>query len=203
MDQMQVGSGLSEGTSEEVANEALTVQRVKDGDEQAYALIVRAYQRRIFYFIRGMIRNNEDAEDLTQEVFVKAFFNIRTLKSAASFKSWLFRIAYNLTLDFIRKKRPKVVDTEEHLRESYIDSSNPKHELTREYKRSHVRQCLDMLTEQQRNILVLCDLEGLSYQEIAAALDIPFGTVQSRIFYARRKLKEFLESTGFSDDGDG
>ncbi len=187
------------GVDEEISREAATVARVRSGDESQYALLVNAYQRRVFHFIRGMVRNNEDAEDLTQEVFVRAFFNIRSLKNDSSFKSWLFRIAYNLTLDFVRKKRPKVVDTEDSVRESYVDLKNPKAELSREHIRSHVRKCLDMLNEQQRNILVLCDLEGLSYQEISDALGIPFGTVQSRIFYARQKLKERLIATGITE----
>ncbi len=190
---------LSQNALDEVSNESIIIERVREGDEVAFGKLINAYQRRIFHFIRGMVRNNEDAEDLTQEVFVKAFFNIRSLKSASSFKSWLFRIAYNLTLDNIRKKRPKVVDTEEHLHESYIDSSNPKQELNRDHMRSHVKRCLDLMPEQQRNILVLCDLEGLSYQEISESLNIPFGTVQSRIFYARKKLRELLEKTGISE----
>lgn len=187
------------GADEELSREAAVVARVRSGDESQYAVLVNAYQRRIFHFIRGMVRNNEDAEDLTQEVFVRAFFNIRSLKNDSSFKSWLFRIAYNLTLDFVRKKRPKVVDTEDSVRESYVDMSNPKTELSRDHIKSHVKRCLDMLNEQQRNILVLCDLEGLSYQEISDALGIPFGTVQSRIFYARQKLKERLLATGITE----
>lgn len=187
---------LSQTVVDELNGEALIIERVREGDETAFSKLVSAYQRRVFHFIRGMVRNNEDAEDLTQEVLVKAFFNIRSLKNATSFKSWLFRIAYNLTLDFVRKKKPQIVDTEEHLRESYVDSRSPKHELSRDYLRTHVRRCLDMMNEQQRNILVLCDLEGLSYLEIAEALNVPFGTVQSRIFYARKKLRGLLEATG-------
>ena len=190
---------LSQSAIEEISNESLIIERVREGDEEAFGKLISAYQRRIFNFIRGMVRNNEDAEDLTQEVFVKVFFNIRSLKNATSFKGWLFRIAYNLTLDYIRKKRPQVVDTEEHIRESYIDANNPKQELNRDHLRAHVKRCLDLMPEQQRNILVLCDLEGLSYQEISESLNIPFGTVQSRIFYARKKLKEFLEKTGISE----
>lgn len=190
---------LLNGVDEELSREAAIVARVRGGEESQYASLVNAYQRRIFHFIRSMVRNNEDAEDLTQEVFVRAFFNLRSLKSDTRFKSWLFRIAYNLTLDFVRKKRPKVVDTEDSVRESYVDRNNPKAELSRDHIKSHVRKCLDMLNEQQRNILILCDLEGLSYQEISETLGIPFGTVQSRIFYARQKLKERLIETGITE----
>lgn len=186
---------------DEVREEARIVERVRAGDQEAFGVLLKVYQRRIFNFIRGMVRNNEDAEDITQEAFVKALFGIRSLKNPASFKSWLFRIAHNLSLDFVRKKRPKLVDTEEHLRESYVDESTPREELTREYLRRHVRKCLDLLNEQQRSILVLCDLEGLSYREISEALEIPFGTVQSRIFYARKRLKDHLERSGLGKGG--
>lgn len=192
-------NNLSTGILDEIGHEAEIVELARRGDESAYGQLVRAYHRRVFHFIRGMVKNNEDAEDLAQDVFVKAYFNLRSLKNNASFKSWLFRIAYNVTLDFIRKKKPQVVDTEDSIRETFVDVGNPKAELTREHTRKHVRKCLDMLNDQQRNVLVLCDLEGMSYQEIADSLSIPFGTVQSRIFYARKKLRELLESTGFSE----
>ena len=183
----------------ELGPEVLLVERVRRGDEQAFRQLIKLYERRVFNFIRGMTRNNEDAEDLVQEAFVKAYFNIKSLKSSSSFKSWLFRIAYNLALDFIRKKRPNIIDVEDNLRESFIGSGNPKAELSREHLRRNVKKCMNLLNEQQKSILSLCDLEGMSYQEIAETLGIPFGTVQSRIFYARKKLKELLESAGMNE----
>jgi RNA polymerase sigma-70 factor (ECF subfamily) len=164
-----------------------------EGDEHAYGKLVRIYQSRLYNFVRSMVRNDELAEDITQESFVKAYFSLKKLQNPASFKSWLFRIANNNTLDYLRKKRLPQVDVDEHIRESYVDDSTPEQKVVADSRTRHIQEALLKLKEDQRSILVMCDLQGLSYQEIAEALNIPFGTVQSRIFYARKKLKEHLD----------
>jgi len=165
------------------------------GDEHAYGKLVRIYQTRLYNFVRSMVRNDELAEDITQESFVKAYFSLKKLQNPGSFKSWLFRIANNNTLDYLRKKRLPQVDVDEHIRESYVDDSTPEQRVISDVRTKHIQEALMQLKEDQRAILVMCDLQGLSYQEIAEALDIPFGTVQSRIFYARKKLKEHLDES--------
>jgi RNA polymerase sigma-70 factor (ECF subfamily) len=174
-------------------SEELLVRRAAEGDEHAYGKLVRSYQTRLFNFVRSMVRNEELAEDITQESFVKAFFSLRRLKNPQSFKSWLFRIANNNTLDYLRKKRLPQVDVDEHVRETYVDDRDPEAGVYQRARTSHIREALQKLKPDQRSILVMCDLQGLSYAEIAEVLRIPFGTVQSRIFYARRKLKEYLD----------
>lgn len=176
-----------------ITDEVDLVMRATAGDERAYGKLVGMYQARLYNFVRSMVRNDEIAEDITQESFVKAFFSLRKLQNPASFKSWLFRIANNNTLDYLRKKRIQTVDVDEQVRESYVDNSSPEKGAVASSRTKHIREALDKLKPDQRNILVMCDLQGFSYQEIAEALDIPFGTVQSRIFYARKKLKEFLD----------
>lgn len=166
-----------------------------EGDEHAYGKLVRIYQSRLYNFVRSMVRNDELAEDITQESFVKAYFSLKKLQNPASFKSWLFRIANNNTLDYLRKKRLPQVDVDEHIRESYVDDSTPEQKVIADSRTRHIQEALLKLKEDQRSILVMCDLQGLSYQEIAEVLDIPFGTVQSRIFYARKKLKEHLDES--------
>ena len=174
--------------------EEILVEQAAQGDELAYGKLVRRYQTRLFNFVRSMVRNEELAEDITQESFVKAYYSLKKLQNPGSFKSWLFRIANNNTLDWLRKKRLQVVDVDEQLRESYIDKRiSPEDSTVKEARAAHIYEALDKLKEDQRAILVMCDLQGLSYQEIAEALNIPFGTVQSRIFYARRKLREHLD----------
>lgn len=176
-----------------LTDEVDLVLRATEGDERAYGKLVGMYQARLYNFVRSMVRNDEIAEDITQESFVKAFFSLRKLQNPASFKSWLFRIANNNTLDYLRKKRIQTVDVDESVRESYVDEASPEKGAVSSSRTKHIREALDKLKPDQRNILVMCDLQGFSYQEIAEALDIPFGTVQSRIFYARKKLKEFLD----------
>jgi RNA polymerase sigma-70 factor (ECF subfamily) len=173
--------------------EELLVRRAATGDEKAYGRLIQAYQSRLYNFVRSMVHNPELAEDITQEAFVKAFFNLAKLKEPARFKSWLFRIANNNTLDFLRKKRLPQQDVDEALRESYVDEFSPEQGTLDGERSKHIRHALDQLKADQRNILVMCDLQGLSYQEIAEVLNIPFGTVQSRIFYARKKLREYLD----------
>lgn len=176
-----------------ITDEVDLVLRATEGDERAYGKLVGMYQARLYNFVRSMVRNDEISEDITQESFVKAFFSLKKLQNPASFKSWLFRIANNNTLDYLRKKRIQTVDVDEHVRESYVDTASPEKGAISSSRSKHIRDALDKLKPDQRNILVMCDLQGFSYQEIAEALDIPFGTVQSRIFYARKKLKEFLD----------
>lgn len=177
-------------------SEELLVERAAQGDELAYSKLVRRYQTRLFNFVRSMVRNDELAEDITQESFIKAYYSLKKLQNAGSFKSWLFRIANNNTLDWLRKKRLQLVDVDEQLRESYVDMRvNPEDRTLEDARVAHIHKALDQLKPDQKAILVMCDLQGLSYQEIAEALNIPFGTVQSRIFYARRKLREYLDTS--------
>lgn len=177
-----------------VSDEELLVQRAAAGDERAYGKLVAAYQSRVFNFVRSMVRNDEVAEDITQESFVKAFFSLKRLQNAGSFKSWLFRIANNNTLDWLRRKRFQLVDVDEQIHESYVDKRDPESGAMEQERLNHVRAALNKLKPDQKAILVMCDLQGLSYAEIAEVLKVPFGTVQSRIFYARKKLKEHLDT---------
>jgi len=173
--------------------EEYLVNQAAAGDERAYGKLVQAYQARLYNFVRSMVISPEIAEDITQEAFVKAFFNLSKLKEPGRFKSWLFRIANNSTLDYLRRKRLPLAEVDDNVRESYVDDRNPQDKVVAEVRSKHIRQALGKLKEDQRSILVMCDLQGLSYQEIAEILNIPFGTVQSRIFYARKKLKEHLD----------
>jgi RNA polymerase sigma-70 factor (ECF subfamily) len=182
-------SAETAGTGEE----ELLVRRAAAGDERAYGRLVQLYQSRLFNFVRSMVRNDELAEDITQEAFVKAFFNLKRLQNPGSFKSWLFRIANNGTLDYLRRKKFQLVDVDEQIHESYVDERDPERGALEYERLVHVRKALDRLKPEQKAILVMCDLQGLSYADIAAVLRVPFGTVQSRIFYARKKLKEHLD----------
>lgn len=175
-------------------DEETLVRRAAAGDENAYGRLVQLYHTRLFNFVRSMVRNDELAEDITQESLVKAYFSLSRLENPGSFKSWLFRIANNNTLDYLRKKKLAMVDVDESIRESYVEAGTPEDGAVSRARSAHIREALNKLKPDQRAILVMCDLQGLSYAEIAEALRIPFGTVQSRIFYARKKLKEFLDT---------
>jgi RNA polymerase sigma-70 factor (ECF subfamily) len=147
------------------------------------------------------VRNRELAEDITQEVFVKAYYNLSRLREPARFKCWLFSIAHNHLRDLARRRKIETVDTEESGIEHYVDNATPQLADERERTGLLLREALSRLKPEQREILVLCDIEGLAYKEISGVMGIPLGTVQSRIFYARRRLKEILtHELGFAGE---
>jgi len=172
--------------------EADLVARTKRGDDKAFAELVRMYQNRIFNFVLARIRQHQQAEDVTQEVLVKAYFSLSKLREPAKFKSWIFSIAHNHLRDMLRKRQLDIADVEGSHIEHYVDPATPENELRRRQSQEAVWNALVKLKPEQREILVLCDIEGLSYREIAEIMRVPLGTVQSRIFYARRKLRGIL-----------
>ena len=177
------------------------VSRVLRGEEAAFTEIVALFQNRLFNFVRSRVRNRELAEDITQEVFVKAYYNLDRLRDPARFKCWLFSIAHNHLRDLARRRKIETVDTEESGIEHYVDKATPQSVDDRERTAAMVRAALSRLKPEQREILVLCDIEGMAYKEISQAMGIPLGTVQSRIFYARRRLKEVLtDEMGFAGE---
>ncbi len=170
------------------------VLRASKGNEQAFGELLEIYQTKVFNFVLGRVRNRETAEDITQEVMVKAYFNLPRLRQIGKFKSWLFSIANNHLRDMMRKTTLQMVDAEgeEPRREPYIDQRSPIESVQKESRADLIRKALTKLPQEQQDVLTLCDIEGMSYKEIAEVMKIPLGTVQSRIFYARRKLKEIL-----------
>lgn len=175
--------------------ESRLVIRARKGDEAAFSELLDMYQRKIFNFVLSRVRNRETAEDVTQEVLVKAYFNLPKLKDLTRFRSWLFSIASNHLKDMMRRRKlPTVEDNNEPpSRERYVEEDMTDEAVHEESRARLLRQALERLTIEQRSVLTLCDIEGFSYREISQIMKIPLGTVQSRIFYARKKLREILE----------
>jgi len=172
--------------------EAELVARAKQGDDEAFAQLVSMFQNRVFNFVVARVRHRQQAEDVTQEVLVKAYFSLNKLREPSKFKSWLFSIAHNHLRDLMRRRKLETTDVEECHTEHYVDPDTPEKEMKRQRTRETVWNALVKLKPEQCEILVLCDIEGLSYREIAEIMRVPLGTVQSRIFYARRKLRVIL-----------
>ncbi len=181
------------------------VDLVQGGDATAFRGLVERFQGRIYAHIYGMIRNREEARDLTQETFVKAYRNMGGFRREASFTTWLYRIASNVTIDFIRKhRRVRISEFDERIghQEQGEDSWDPDHlhrspgkdlERSRLYQR--IMDAMQKLGEEQRQVVLLREIEGFSYREIAETMGIPEGTVMSRLFYARKKLQALLQET--------
>jgi RNA polymerase sigma-70 factor (ECF subfamily) len=177
------------------------VLAVRDGDTTAFRGLVEKYQGRVYSMLYGMLRNREDARDVTQDAFVKAFHRLDSFRLESSFYTWLYRIAMNLAIDLIRKrKRRQTTSFEEDIATRdgdgeiaavhHEDGPNKVLQRKRLYKR--IMDAVETLPEDQKQAILLRELEGLSYKEISEIMGIPEGTVMSRLFYARKKLQQLL-----------
>jgi len=185
------------------AQDRALVEAVLAGDPSAYRGLVERYQRRVYALVCGMVRDKEDARDITQEAFVKAYNNLNRFRLESSFYTWLYRIAMNLSIDHIRKfKKRRHSEFDEGIASygadgelhSGHDLGNASRELERKQLHGKILDALDKLSPDHKQIILLREVEGFSYKEIADALEVAEGTVMSRLFYARRKLQAALKS---------
>ncbi|XZE43480.1 RNA polymerase sigma factor [Pirellulaceae bacterium SH467] len=181
------------------------IERVKSGESQCFAELVLRYERPVFQSVFAFLGNRQEAEDVTQDVFVTAFRKIASFEYRASFLTWLRRIAFNQCVDARRKsksRRTTSVDFEiEPQRDSQV--SSPDRVAQGNELIDRVRGAIDTLAEEQRTIILLRDIDGLDYSEIAGLLDIPVGTVRSRLHRARCELREVMEKRGLQNLLDG
>ncbi len=181
------------------------IQQVLAGDTNAYEALVKEYEKSVYNLaLRMMNGNAEDAADMAQEAFIKAYNSLSGFRGDSKFSVWLYRIVSNVCLDQLRRqsRRPATslsVENEEG-EEAQLDipdeSMGPEAQLERKLTRESVQRGLQELTEDARQILLLREIQGLSYEEIADALAVEVGTVKSRIFRARKKLCAFLLRDG-------
>lgn len=181
------------------------VTRAKQGDQDAFAQLVEANQNKIYSLAYRMAGNPEDAADLAQEAFLRAWRTLPSFQGDSSFSTWLYRLTSNLCIDFLRKeKRRKTVitvsslDDDEGAAPTDVPDHrfNPEDELDRKELRNAVGQALLKLSDEHRQVLILRELDGLSYTEIADRLELGEGTVKSRIARARLALRNILLETG-------
>jgi RNA polymerase sigma-70 factor, ECF subfamily len=177
------------------------VEAVLGGDPDAYRGLVERYQNRIYNVIYGMVHNREDAMELAQDSFIKAYRKLSTFRLDSKFYTWLCRIAINTAIDDLRKKKNRktsefddnfVTKTDGGVFEGH-NQGNPEKEYARKELKHRIIEEVDKLPEDQKQVLVLKEVDGLSYKEIADILGIPQGTVMSRLYYARKRLQEALQ----------
>ncbi|MFW5878430.1 MAG: sigma-70 family RNA polymerase sigma factor [Myxococcota bacterium] len=185
-------------------DEKKLVARAREGDRQAFEALVRQYQRRVFRVAMGMLRNEDDALEIAQEAFVKAHRNLSNFKGDSAFYTWLHRITSNLCIDLLRRRRGEMVEYDDgvlrdeseekasELRPSAPPSPNAA-AMNRELGEK-LNEAMDRLSDAHRRILVLREVEGLSYEEIATVLGIKKGTVMSRLFHARKNMQTMLRT---------
>jgi len=189
-------------------DDTILVQQCRQGDSEAMERLIRKYQNRIYNIILKMCVNPDDAAELTQETFVKIIENINGFQGRSSFYTWAFRIAVNLTLNFCKKNvkvRLSSLDArqDEHyeqarqqLKDFLSDDSSPEPaEIAQNKELCELAvKAIMKLDENQKAVVVLRDIEGMSYAQISEVLDIELGTVRSRLSRARNNLREILES---------
>ncbi len=180
----------------------LLVKRAKKGDESAFKEIMTRYKKSVFFLILKMVKNEADAEDLTSEVFSKAFFNLDMYAETHSFSTWLFKIASNHAIDFLRRKKnqQRPVNIDEPLNEEtnwYFelksDEPNPERKLISKQYEQSIRNLMTSLPEEIRKVLALRIFEELSYKEIAEKIEQPIGTVKARLYRGRNMLTAIIE----------
>lgn len=184
--------------------EAAVIQAVLDGDVNAYEALVKEYEKNVYNLALRMTGNSEDAYDMSQEAFIKAYNSLSAFRGESKFSVWLYRIVSNVCLDFLRSKNRKPTvslsvenDDGDEVELDIADESNsPELVLERGLTRDAVRRGLAALPDDHREILLLREIQGLSYDEIAEVLGLEAGTVKSRIFRARKKLCSFLLKDG-------
>lgn len=183
--------------------EAELIQAARSGDQEAFARLVETHQGKVYALAYRMTGNREDAADLTQEAFLNAWRGLASFQSQSAFATWLYRLTSNACIDFLRREKRRsalsiTVEDDAQERQAEIPDlrHSPEQELERQESRQAVRQGLAALSSEHREVLVLRELEGLSYQEIAQQLGLEEGTVKSRIARARMSLREFLLKSG-------
>ena len=184
--------------------EAAVIQAVLDGDVNAYEALVKEYEKNVYNLALRMTGNSEDAADMAQEAFIKAYNSLTAFRGDSKFSVWLYRIVSNVCLDFLRSRSRKQTvslstendDGEEVELDIADETHSPEQLLDRSLTRDAVRRGLAALPPDHREILLLREIQGLSYEEIADVLGLEAGTVKSRIFRSRKKLCSFLIKDG-------
>lgn len=191
----------SETTVAAPADEMVLVRRAQQGDLAAYDELVKRYQERIYATVYHMTSNHEDANDIAQEAFIKAFQALKSFKGGSSFYTWLYRIAVNKTINFLKQRKNKLhmslndLDfNAEHDPDlmALISDKTPRREAGLTELQEKLNAALMKLSDLHRLVVVLHDVQGMSHEEIAKTMDCNIGTVRSRLFYARQQLQAWL-----------
>lgn len=183
-------------------DEPSLVRRAQGGDLDAFDVLVRRHQERVYSTVYHMTSNHEDAADITQETFIKAYNALRGFKGDCGFFTWLYRIAVNRTLNFLKQRRNRVPHLSlndldfnaEHDPElvAFVSEQTPRRQIDLTELQQKLNVALLKLSEVHRMVVILHDIQGLPHDEIAAIMDCNPGTIRSRLFYARQQLQALL-----------
>jgi len=182
--------------------EAKLIQKSKDGDVSAFEELITEYKKIAYNIALRILKNKEDAEDISQEALIKVFRSINQFNMMSSFKTWLYRIVVNTCLDFKRTQKALVISVDQPIQSGHneffvdIQDDRPSPEEIAQSKQTQkvIVDTIDKLEEDFRNVIILRDINGFSYEEISEILSCNIGTVKSRISRGRQRLKEMLET---------
>jgi len=189
-------------SSLEAVSDQDLVAKTKRGDASAFDDLIRKYHGRLYGLVYHMTSNHEDTNDLLQDVFSKAYHAIGTFKEESSFYTWIHRIAVNMTLNFLKKRKRRqhssIDNSDEYLESDpdFLAAANrkdPRHLINMHEFQKKLTQAMDKLSHQHRAVVTLFDIQGISHSEIAKILKTTEGTVRSRLFYAHQQLKNSLQ----------
>jgi RNA polymerase sigma-70 factor (ECF subfamily) len=195
---------VSEAAKPDNSDEVDLLVRARRGDLSAYDELVRRHQQRIYATLYHMTANHEDANDLAQEAFIKAYSALKTFKGGSSFYTWVYRIAVNKTLNFLKSRKRKGIsislnDLDIHAEHdpdlvAFVSDKTPQRDAQLSELQKKLNEAMLKLSEQHRLVVTLHDVQGMSHDEIAEIMDCNVGTVRSRLFYARQQLQGLLKS---------
>ena len=169
------------------------IQRIQSGDRRAFEELLDAYETRVYRLALRFTGNVADAEDVTQEIFLGIYKSLPNFRGASSLGTWIYRVAMNHCLEFRRKRRLESIPYDEELTLATSDWRDDPFAVAQKLElSSEVEAALSRLSPMHRDVIVLHELQGLTYQEVAATLDVPVGTVKSRLSNAFRKLRDSL-----------
>lgn len=191
-----------ERRQEQRNEDAALIKRALSGDQRAYQRLRQKYEAVVHHIIKKMVHNREELEDLTQETFIKAFQSLASFKAEYAFSTWLYRIATNNCIDYIRRKKLQTLSIDRQIESEESDYSielpdtsyTPDRQLIEAQKRKLIEQAIASLPPKYREVIRLRHMEEKDYQEIADELGIPLGTVKAHIFRARELLYKYMKN---------
>lgn len=196
---------VKKGNAEDREHDKELVRRVQDGDRAAFRELFDRYHRRAFAVAFGVVKNKQDALDIVQDAFIKVHKHIQNFQGSSSFYTWLYRIVMNLAIDHVRRaKKGRDLDYDDKVRRDDSDvagdgailptilDANPRKTVLRRELADAIQAALNELPDYHRAVIMLREVEGLSYEEMSKILKVPKGTIMSRLFHARRKMQEAL-----------
>jgi RNA polymerase sigma-70 factor (ECF subfamily) len=185
----------------EAEHDRALIEQAKEGDARAFRSLVERHQRRAFAIAIALVHNEHDAREVVQEAFLRVYRGLDRFNGSSSFFTWLYRIVTNLSIDFMRKpsRREEQLDERRELSGepfeplfARVDGANPAAVLQRSEIAARVQRALDDLPPYHRGVILMREVEGMSYEEMAQAMGVSKGTIMSRLFHARQKLQRAL-----------